>query len=592
MDVLPTRGWAKHSAGAWWREREVLLLLLVVVLAYLVRLNAVSLRGEEPRRAQVAFEMLQRDGWIVPREQGEPFLSRPPFHNWLIALSSLLCGTREPWALRLPSVLALLATSLLLYGYARTCCSPSGALAAAMAFVTLGEMFTTGCQAETEMVFIALVSASLLLWHWGEARGWPEMMTWVVCYLCVALGVLTKGPQPPVYFLGPVGAYLLVTGQWRRLFGWPHVAGGLAGAAAVGGWLLLFAHQAGWSLVRGVLLNDTAMRMCGWKAGEVACHLVTFPLEVLGCTLPWSLLLLAYCSRELRSCLGGAGRQGPFMALCVGLAFPTCWIPPEGQTRYFSPLYPCLAMLIGLLIDRCTKPDVPRRAARLWERYVQLASVVMLLSGAAVLLAPLFLAQHLEYRAWLERPPVALGYAGAVTVLALMTWRRRGAGDAIRVRTVVLAIACFMVLTLTGMATNLRIRRSADQGGAVARLKQLLPPNQPLVSIGHIDALFAYYYEAPIRTLAALSTADELPSWGELYFCFDSEGGQRPCLPFAWEEVATIPMDRNRHQPPERAVVVGHCLPEETLAILRQSSQARTERTAAAERQGRSRAGN
>jgi 4-amino-4-deoxy-L-arabinose transferase-like glycosyltransferase len=426
MDALPTRGWARHAGGAWWREREVLVLLLLVALAYLVRLNAVSLRGEEPRRAQVAFEMVQRGDWVVPREQGEPFLSRPPFQNWLIAVSSLLCGTREAWALRLPSVLALLATSLLLYGYARTCCSPAGALAAAVAFVTLGEMFTTGCQAESEMVFIALVSASLLLWHGGEARGWPETRTWVVCYLCVAMGVLTKGPQPPVYFLGPVGAYLLVTGQWRRLFGRPHVAGSLAGAAVVVTWLLLFAHREGWSLVRGVLLNDTAGRMWDWKLGEVAAHLVGFPLEVLGCTLPWSLLLVACRRRELRSCLGSGGRQGLFMALCVGLAFPTCWIPPGGQTRYFAPLYPCVAMLLGLLIDRCTRRDVPPRAARVWERYVQSVSVVMLLSGAAVLLAHLFLARHLKDRAWAERPAVAFGYAGAVTALALTAWRRRG----------------------------------------------------------------------------------------------------------------------------------------------------------------------
>jgi hypothetical protein len=76
-----------------------------------------------------------------------------------------------------------------------------------------------------------------------------------------------------------------------------------------------------------------------------------------------------------------------------------------------------------------------------------------------------------------------------------------------------------------------------------------------------VDALFAYYYEVPIRALAVPPTADKLPSHEELYFCFDSYAGRRPLLPFAWEEVAEIPMDRNRRQPPERAVVVGHCLP-------------------------------
>src|SRR5438128_12114215 len=73
----------------WWREAEVAILILLVAAAYFVRLNDVSMRGEEPRRAQVAFEMMQRSDWLVPREQGDPFLSRPPLQNWPIAGSSM-----------------------------------------------------------------------------------------------------------------------------------------------------------------------------------------------------------------------------------------------------------------------------------------------------------------------------------------------------------------------------------------------------------------------------------------------------------------------------------------------------------------------
>ena len=41
------------------------------------------------------------------------------------------------------------------------------------------------------------------------------------------------------------------------------------------------------------------------------------------------------------------------------------------------------------------------------------------------------------------------------------------------------------------------------------------------------------------------------------YFCFDCPGAVRPLLPFAWEEIAAVPMDRVRMDPPERVVVVG-----------------------------------
>src|SRR5260370_30976262 len=108
---------------------------------------------------------------MIAGVRGRVFLRRPPLPNWLCASSSAPFGSRAPWVVRLPSVLAMLAIALLIYGYARTRLSRLGALTATFAFATFGEMFTTGCQAETEMVFIALVSASLLLWHWGPTAG-------------------------------------------------------------------------------------------------------------------------------------------------------------------------------------------------------------------------------------------------------------------------------------------------------------------------------------------------------------------------------------------------------------------------------------
>src|SRR5262249_52470400 len=158
-------------------------------------------RGEEPTRAQIAREMIWHGDWIVPREQGEPFRSRPPLQNWLILASTAVCGSWQPWVVRLPSVIGMVVSTLLVYGYSRTLVSRSAALGAAAAFPTFGEILTLGGMAETEAVFICLVSASLLLWHWGQVKGWPATWTWVLSYALVGLAVLCKGPQPPVYFL-------------------------------------------------------------------------------------------------------------------------------------------------------------------------------------------------------------------------------------------------------------------------------------------------------------------------------------------------------------------------------------------------------
>src|SRR5438128_2048207 len=183
------------GSSPWWREWPVLLLLALIFFGYVYRAADVSMRGEEPRRAEVAREMIERGDWVLPRYQGTPFYSRPPLHNWLIAASFLGVGERSAWAARLPSLAATLLTVLLLYGYGRTFLSRAGAFAAAAVYATFGEVFQIGRTAETEAVFILLVSGSLLTWHWGVVRQWPAWWTWSLGYAFIALGGLTKGPQ-------------------------------------------------------------------------------------------------------------------------------------------------------------------------------------------------------------------------------------------------------------------------------------------------------------------------------------------------------------------------------------------------------------
>src|SRR5262245_43156874 len=103
----------------FWREPEFVGLVLLVLVGYAVSLESPSLRGEESRRAQVAVEILQTGDWLVPRQQGEPFLSRPPGGSWTIALMGLLRGEVDIVAIRVPSVLGVLLTVSVIYWYCR-----------------------------------------------------------------------------------------------------------------------------------------------------------------------------------------------------------------------------------------------------------------------------------------------------------------------------------------------------------------------------------------------------------------------------------------------------------------------------------------
>src|SRR5262245_47154749 len=134
MKTKRTPSAPESTGGRAWFELELALLLVVVAAIYLTRLGSPNLRGEETRRGRVAVEMIQTGDWIVPRQQGELFLSRPPLQNWLIALVGLVRDGVDDLAVRLPSAVATILLAGLIYGYARGCLSPVGALVAGLSF--------------------------------------------------------------------------------------------------------------------------------------------------------------------------------------------------------------------------------------------------------------------------------------------------------------------------------------------------------------------------------------------------------------------------------------------------------------------------
>jgi hypothetical protein len=99
-----------------------------------------------------------------------------------------------------------------------------------------------------------------------------------------------------------------------------------------------------------------------------------------------------------------------------------------------------------------------------------------------------------------------------------------------------------------------------------------MPPGTTLVSLSPIDHRFEYYYGADIAELDWPRTIQELPA-GVDYFCFmrtpgdtaekrDARRGRALAwtpgtLPFAWEEIATICVERRLRKRPQMMVVLG-----------------------------------
>ena len=551
----------------WIDILAVALLIAAVSTIYSARLSRLPIVGEESRWGTAAREMLASGDWIVTRQQGHVFSERPPMTVWAIAAVGWLCGEVDPIAVRLPSVIAVVLTALLIYGYARMCLSQFAAWTGALVYASMAQVVQIGRMGESEALFALLVSASLLLWHLGYLHHWRPLVAWSLGFGFAALAALVKGPQAPVYFVAIVGIYLFVQRDWRYILSWQAAVGSLLFFTIVLAWQIPFYLATDWTTSVATWTGLTQDRL--YLSG-LATHLALQPLETFICLMPWSPLLIALASRRTRMLLAARADIVRFLLIGMAVAYPSVWIAAGGRGRYFMPLYPCVAVLIALVIDRCslaTRGEYPRRA---WHQFLLLSGSLIVASGlvfgGASMLDPRW-AQMLCQPRWF-----GIGYGVAAMLAAYALWRGyRSAQDDTRL-VAITAIASMVGLAATGLMINVHVAHWNDLTETVAELKEELPPGAKLVSLSPIEHRFAFYYGTPITQLDWPNTIDELPPDVE-YFCFMRNPGDSAnrrmsgrgrswtttpgTLPFAWEEIASIYSERQISGDRPRSVVLG-----------------------------------
>jgi 4-amino-4-deoxy-L-arabinose transferase-like glycosyltransferase len=541
----------------WWAEKEFWLVVVSLFVVMMVRLNDVPLRGEEPRRAEVAVEMRYFGDWVVPRQYGDPFLSRPPLHSWLLAASESVFQSRDRWVLRLPSVIAVLLTSILLYGYGRQFLGRVGATASALAYPTCGEVLVQSQLAETEPVFVLFLAGSLLLWHWGYIAKWRSAAMWSAAYGLSALSGLCKGGlQPQVYLLGTIGLYLLWKRNLRAVFSWGHLVGLVVGVAIAAAWAVPCAEKVGWATTKKLWMSDTMIRFGDWPLGEFLWHLVKLPSEVFGSLLPWGILGGAFLIPGFRRSVF----TGPDCIRFCGLAFlvaaPTIWLPPGGQTRYLVPLYPCLGVLYGAVVDWIAHA---RLADTIWRKFLVFWAVVLAIFGITDVVG-LWVFPGTQLEGFIVPPLRALSYAAILLGLAAVLMVARKSMSARAMACGVWALAAGAVVVNLGPLTDSRVSRINDLEAAVGEVRGLLPPDQTVFAVYGVHPAVPYLLGRDVPLQPLRGPGDIPPPGG--YFCFNCDHHKLPAFPFAWEQVAEVAVDRMRSPVPDCTVVIARRRPK------------------------------
>jgi 4-amino-4-deoxy-L-arabinose transferase-like glycosyltransferase len=359
------------------------ILLLLILLAFGGILFFYNLGGwdlwnpDEPRYAQIAKEMLQGEGWIIPHLNSEVYLDKPPLFFWLIAFTAKAIGGMNEFAARFPSALFGLFTLLLLFFLGKRLFNEKVGFMAALILATTVEFLWLARRANIDATLTFFTTAAITLFYVGFYQQRGRWIIYLLAYLAMALGVFAKLQIGVIVPLLVVGGYFLMQREWRFFKDPSHIPGMSLFVAFIGGWIALAYLSGGQDYLWELLYQKTASTFF-----ETASHhrplyyyLVTFP----GNFVPWIIFLPS----ALIYGLSAKGRKKEFIFIFFWFVaiFAFFSLAKAKRELYLLPLYPAASLMVGYLLAK-----VPLGAEGAEKRIVSfpLFALIIALALAAI----------------------------------------------------------------------------------------------------------------------------------------------------------------------------------------------------------------
>jgi 4-amino-4-deoxy-L-arabinose transferase-like glycosyltransferase len=322
----------------------------------------------------VTAEMNREGEWLIPRLNGKPWFEKPILLYWAAKPCLALFG--DALGLRLPSVLATLATYALLAWFARRRLAAATAqltvlvLGSSLLFVGVGRMLMTD-------PLLVLFFTGTLVFFWESLVG--DRRWRLASAACLGLAVLAKGPVACV-LLVPILAYTF----WREpelrpafRQGW--LAGALVFAAVVASWYGSCYVRHGERFVQEFLIEQNLNRFLGGDQahhwGGVTGWFFYVPVLFLG-MFPWSLLVARAWPRRCTDMTPEAALRR-FLATWALVVLMFFTVSGAKLPHYILPAFPPLALLVA---DTLMRRPLPAFAGR---RSAWLAACPIVAAAAA-----------------------------------------------------------------------------------------------------------------------------------------------------------------------------------------------------------------
>ena len=390
---------APHSGSA--AHRWTVRILLALAPIWLI---AILDRGlwtpDEPREADIAWQMSQQSDRTLPQLAGTPFLEKPPLSYWMSAAGLRLFGDSAA-AARAPNVLYATITALAVGALAYAIAGNAAAIVAALVSATTIIVFRVTVWLAPDACLLAGSALSLLgAWLGFTApSGRRKLSGYCLMHVGAAIGFMAK--SAPGWMAPALALVTLIAWErrWSELRRWQLYVGLILQIAIIGPWIYAVTRtNQGQETLLTLFWHNVVGRFTRISAPAgldyTTAHRNTagkYFLELPVYLLPWTLLVAAALRRawDRVRVPGPAGTPWRF-ALSASVPFLIVLsVAATARDIYSAPALLGLGLLVGLWsVDAQLSPTRFDKFAVHWTRWL----VVLIASGFALFPAVLALA--------------------------------------------------------------------------------------------------------------------------------------------------------------------------------------------------------
>jgi 4-amino-4-deoxy-L-arabinose transferase-like glycosyltransferase len=368
-----------------FRKLAPLFLLLVTSAVYLVTATDRALLDDgDALYAAIALQMAEGGDWVTPVVNGVRFLDKPPMMYWLMALSFRTIGHSE-FAARLPSALAVVGTSWLLYLIASgSVHRVNGFIAGLVSAMCVGTFLFTRMVFPDILLVFFLTLAMAAFWRWYRDPGGPARPALLYC-AALAGAVLTKGIVGILFPAAIVILFLAWSRDLAALRRFPFGKGAILFLVIALPWHMMAAIRTP-GFLWYFFVNEQLLRFLGRRipADYESISVPAFWILCLVWLFPWSAFLPAIRAAYLRS--AGIGTRPLLrLSLCWAATILGFFTFSSRIEHYSLPLIAPAALLIGITLTPANHGPGPARTDA--SRWVDRGFAALALLGIAVGLA-------------------------------------------------------------------------------------------------------------------------------------------------------------------------------------------------------------